>query len=78
MVLHRPSDQWRGVVGVFGWGWGVSIFGFIGGISVALLAVAYCWVLTLIARQLGRAYGWWVPAAIGVIAIIGGLIGASR
>lgn len=21
MVLHRPSDQWRGVVGVFGWGW---------------------------------------------------------
>jgi hypothetical protein len=24
MVLHRPSDQWRGVVGVFGWGWGVS------------------------------------------------------
>jgi hypothetical protein len=24
MVLHRPSDQWRGVVGALGWGWGVS------------------------------------------------------
>jgi hypothetical protein len=24
MVLHRPSDQRRGVVGVFGWGWGVN------------------------------------------------------
>jgi hypothetical protein len=27
MVLHRPSDQWRGVVGVFGWGCVMDFFG---------------------------------------------------
>ena len=50
MVLHRPSDQWLGVVGVFGWGWGVIALKILG---VVMGAAAYLWLLAWGCLRLG-------------------------
>jgi hypothetical protein len=79
MVLHRPSDQWRGVVGVFGWGWDVNDL-----LLAAVFLLGVQILLVAIIATAGKRMNYYahqslclVGMSIGPVVIVLSVVGAA-